>query len=117
MMTILEVIQLADKNARARGLKWTVTTKESDSAGIAGRIRLIVIPGIHECPLEVAASSGVLKDAIDGLNLRDEPNTYQPILRAADNAFYPEFVGDREYERDITTRQLMLDTFEFEVNS
>jgi hypothetical protein len=113
-MTILQVIQLADKNARARGLKWTVTTKETDSAGIAGRIRLPVIPGICECPLEVAACSGVLTNAINDLNLRDEPGVYQPIVRAADNTFHPQIVSAREHERDMTTRQLMLDTFEFE---
>jgi hypothetical protein len=115
-MTITEVITLADKNARARGLKWIVTTKETDRVRHAGRIRMVAANGCHECPIEVAAGISNIMTAIDELHLNEEQiHVRQSILRAADNNFYPEFMGDREHERDITTRQLMLDTFEFEV--
>lgn len=96
-MTAEEVIMLADRNARERGLAWTLTEDQYIVLNVPGK-------GAHkECPLEVAAGTGFgLCKALARLGLR-ESAAGAAVYRAAD--------VDLNYNQAV--RALMLATFDF----
>lgn len=100
-MTAEQVIQLADFNARELGLKWFIT-KSRD-------IRLK-----HEateyCPLEVAAGFVHYREAARDLQLTEAAK----VMCGADDVYLT--INPESMPRAKVLRQLMLETFEFEVS-
>jgi hypothetical protein len=102
-MTPEEVVKLANFNARELGLKW-MTTKTRD-------IRL-KRDNREYCPIEVAGNFEELNEAAHDLNLL-WPSQSLVMHAADDDCDFTDGAGVAEKAKAL--RQLMLNTFEFEV--